>query len=84
MASAHSTAALARVKAAANESPAVEKTCPSYLAMVSLKIWSWTRSDPDMASGLAAHRRVDPSTSEKRKVIVPVGMLRGSPGIATN
>jgi hypothetical protein len=51
-----------------------------YLAMVSLEIWSWIRSDADMASGSAAHRRVEPTTSEDRKVTVPVGTGGCPPG----
>jgi len=37
-----------------------------------------------MASGSAAHSLVDPTTSEKRKVTVPLGTLEGSPGTDTS
>jgi hypothetical protein len=37
-----------------------------------------------MASGSAAHSLVDPTTSEKRKVMVPLGTLEGSPGTDTS
>ena len=48
--------------------------------MVSLKIWSWIRSEADIASTSAAQSRVEPTTSENKNVTVPVGVCPGSTG----
>ena len=81
--SAQSTAVLAREKAAAKESPAVEKMWPSKPSMTSVKIASCIRSDAAINSGSRAQSRVDPTTSEKRNVTIPVGAVFAMPDMAT-
>ena len=74
MVTAAATACAGVGKAAENESPPVANTKPCSAAMASRMMRSWTARLAAIPSPSVSQRRVDPSTSVNRNVMVPEGM----------
>src|ERR1043165_2687938 len=74
-------ASFAVPKTAYAPSPVVLTTCPPDDSMAERKTPSCHASSERIASGACSHNVVLPSTSEKRKVTVPVGSIEGMHGI---
>src|SRR5262245_45116060 len=61
-------------KDAQKASPMVLNTTPPLVSMAARRSASWRAKAMRIMSGCSSHKRVEPSMSVKRKVMVPLGM----------